>query len=128
MSMNIKVIKNEKEYQSTLNRIDQLIDSNPGTREYDELEVLGILVEQYEKEHYHIDPPNPIDAIKFRMEQLNLKQTDLADCMGGDNRVSEVLNKKRPLTTKMIINLHKKYNIPFESLLQESESTSSPYY
>ena len=80
-------------------------------------EILVTLVEAYEQKHFYIPPPDPIEAIKFRMDQLGLKQSDLADAMGGKNRVSEILNRRRELTVKMMKELHRKYNIPAESLL-----------
>ena len=83
----------------------------------DELDVLATLVESYEKQHYEILPPDPIEAIKFRMEQLGLKKVDLAPYMGGQNRVTEVLKKKRKLTIKMIQALHRYLHIPAESLI-----------
>ena len=81
------------------------------------LEVLVTLVEAYEEKKYKIDPPDPIEAIKFRMEQLGLQQSDLAEVLGGRNRVSEILNRKRNLTANMMRQLHKKFNVPAESLL-----------
>jgi HTH-type transcriptional regulator / antitoxin HigA len=86
------------------------------------LEVLVTLVEAYEQKHYRIDPPDPIEAIKFRMEQLELKPSDLADILGGRNRVSEILNKKRKLTVEMMRSLRKRLAIPAESLLAWAEA------
>ena len=114
--MNIKPIKNEQDYQDTLTRIELLMDAKPNTDEIDELEVLTTLVEAYEAEHYQIDAPDPIEAIKFRMEQEGLKQKDLVAIVGSKSRVSEVLNRKRKLTIEMIRTLHKQLNIPIESL------------
>ena len=87
------------------------------TPEGDELEIIVTLVEAYEKKHFNIAPPDPVEAIKFRMEQLGLKQSDLSKAMGGKNRVSEILNRKRQLTADMMRKLHKQFNIPAESLL-----------
>ena len=115
--MNIKPIKNKKDYKEALKRIDELFDAKPDTPEGDMLEILVTLVEAYEQKHFFIPPPDPIEAIKFRMEQLGLKQSDLADAMGGKNRVSEILNRRRELTVKMMKELHHKFNIPAESLL-----------
>lgn len=115
--MDILPIRNKKNLKKALARIDEIIDSKPGTPEYDELDVLSTLVEAYEDKHYPIDPPDPVEAIKFRMEQKGLKQVDLAPLMGGENRVSEVLARKRGLNLKMIRNLNKKLGIPLESLL-----------
>ncbi|AFH48043.1 Putative transcriptional regulator [Ignavibacterium album JCM 16511] len=115
--MKIRVIKNKKDYEVALKTIDELWNSKPNTEEGDLLELLLTLVEVYEQKHYKISPPDPIEAIKFRMEQLGLKQSDIADVIGGKNRVSEILNRKRELTAKMMRDLHKKFNIPAESLL-----------
>jgi len=114
--MNIKPIKNEKNYQDTLSIIESLMNAKPNTKEMDELEVLTTLVEAYEAQHYQIDAPDPIEAIKFRMEQESLKQKDLIEIIGSKSRVSEVLNRKRKLTIDMIRNLHKQLKIPIESL------------
>ena len=115
--MQIKPIKTEKDYEEALSQIERLWDAKPNTPRGDKLEVLATLVEAYEQKKYQMLPPDPIEAIKFRMEQLGLKNTDLAPYMGGKNRVSEVLNKKRNLTVKMMTNLHRELNIPAESLL-----------
>jgi HTH-type transcriptional regulator/antitoxin HigA len=114
--MNIKPIKNEKDYSDTLGQIEHLMDAKPDTPQMDELEVLTTLVEAYEEQHYRIDAPDPIEAIKFRMEQEGLKQKDLVAIVGSKSRVSEVLNRKRKLTIEMIRNLHKQLHIPIESL------------
>lgn len=115
--MEIKPIKNLKDYIKALKEIDKLWNANPNTPESDRLEVLVTLVEAYEEKKYKIEPPDPIEAIKFRMEQLGLKQSDLAGILGGQNRVSEILNRKRNLTAEMMRKLHKKFNVPAESLL-----------
>ena len=114
--MNIKPIKNEEDYQESLSIIEGLMSAKPNTKEMDELEVLTTLVEAYEEQFYKIDAPDPIEAIKFRMEQESLKQKDLIDIIGSKSRVSEVLNRKRKLTIDMIRNLHSQLNIPVESL------------
>ena len=114
--MNIKPIKSEEDYIATLNQIESLMDAKPNTPQMDELEVLTTLVEAYEAQHYVIDAPDPIEAIKFRMEQEGLKQKDLVSIVGSKSRVSEILNKKRKLTIEMIRNLHKQLHIPIESL------------
>jgi HTH-type transcriptional regulator/antitoxin HigA len=115
--MNIKPIKTKSDHRMALEDIQKLFNAEPGTPEGDRLEVLTTLVEAYEKVHYPIDPPDPVEAIKFRMEQQGLKNRDLAPLMGGKNRVSEVLCRKRPLSLKMIKNLHENLRIPYESLL-----------
>ncbi len=114
--MNIKPIKSEEDYTATLSQIEKLMDARPNTPQMDELEVLTTLVEAYEAQHYVIDAPDPIEAIKFRMEQEGLKQKDLVNIVGSKSRVSEILNRKRKLTIEMIRNLHKQLHIPVESL------------
>jgi HTH-type transcriptional regulator / antitoxin HigA len=115
--MNIKPIHTKKDLKKALERIDTLIDSKQGTPEYDEFEILTTLVEAYEAKYVPIAPPDPIEAIKFRMDQLNMKQADIARYLGGKNRASEVLSRKRTLSLRMIRNLHKYLNIPSESLI-----------
>lgn len=119
--MNIKPIKNEQDYESTLQRVDVLMDAVPNSEEFDELEVLTTLIEAYEAKHYKIDAPDPISAIKFRMEQENLKQKDLAAALGDETRVSKILSGQRELTVTMIRNLHEQFNIPFESLFGKGQ-------
>ena len=114
--MNIKPIKNEKNYADTLSKIESLMSAKPNTPQMDELEVLTTLVEAYEEQFYKIDTPDPIEAIKFRMEQEGLKQKDLVAIVGSKSRVSEILNRKRKLTIEMIRSLHKQLHIPIESL------------
>lgn len=115
--MNIKPIKTKKDYENALKRIDTLFNAKPNTPDGDLLDILVTLVEAYEQKHFAIAPPDPIEAIKFRMDQLGMKQSDIAKVIGGKNRASEILNKKRELTAKMMRDLHKKLNIPAESLL-----------
>jgi len=114
--MNIRPIKNEEDYMRALSHIESLMDARPNTQKMDELEVLTTLVEVYEEQHYKIDAPDPIEAIKFRMEQEGLKQKDLVSIVGSKSRVSEILNRKRKLTIEMIRNLHTQLHIPIESL------------
>ncbi len=114
--MNIKPIKNEQNYNEALQKIEILMSAQPNTLEMDELEVLTTLVEAYEEKHYKIDAPDPIEAIKFRMEQEGLNQKDLVSIVGSKSRVSEILNRKRKLTIEMIRNLHTQLHIPIESL------------
>ena len=116
--MTIKPIKTKKDYQAALQRLEAIFDAKPGTLEGDELEVLGILIDKYEQEHYPIDYPDPIEAIKFRMKQLGYSQSDLAKIVGLKSRASEILNKKRKLTLEMIRQLHQKLNIPTDVLIQ----------
>lgn len=115
--MKIKVIKTKKDYDIALKKIEELFDAKANTADGDLLELLVTLVESYEQKQFKILPPDPIEAIKFRMDQLGLKQSDIADVIGGKNRASEILNKKRELTAKMMRDLHRKFNIPAESLL-----------
>jgi HTH-type transcriptional regulator/antitoxin HigA len=116
--MTIKPIKTKVDYQSALNRLEVIFDAKPNSPQGDELEVLGTLIDKYEQEHYPIDFPDPIEAIKFRMEQLGYNQTDLANVVGLKSRASEILNKKRKLTLEMIRNLHETLNIPTDVLIQ----------
>ena len=115
----IKPIRNNKEYQDALIRLEEIFNAKAGTNEGDELEVLSILIDNYEKEHFPIDSPDPIEAIKFRMDQLGIKQKDLANIVGFKSRVSEIINKKRKLSLSMIRKLHHQLNIPTEVLIQE---------
>ena len=115
--MDIRPIKTADDYNNALLRIDELMDAEPDTEAGAELDVLATLVEAYESKHFPIDAPDPIEAILFRMEQMGIERKDLYDLLGGRNRVSEVLNRKRPLTLRQIRNLHDGLNIPFENLL-----------
>ena len=115
--MTIKPIKTERDYRTALKEIERLWDAKPNTPKADRLEVLVTLVEAYEQKHYKVEPPDPVEAIKFRMEQLGLKSSDLAKILGGRSRVSEVLNRKRKLTVEMMRSLRKRLDIPAESLL-----------
>ena len=117
--MNIKPIKSEMDYKAALGRIESLWDAEPNTKKGDELAVWAVLVESYENEKFKIDPPDPIEAIKFRMEQAGLKKSDLAQYLGGRNRSTEILNRKRGLSVRMMRSLHRKLRIPAESLLSE---------
>ena len=116
--MTLRSIKTKKEYQNALHRLEVIFDAKPGSSQGDELEVLGILIDKYEQDHYPIDFPDPIEAIKFRMEQLGYSQSDLANVVGLKSRASEILNKKRKLTLEMIRNLHNTLNIPTDVLIQ----------
>ncbi len=114
----MKPIKTEADYQRALARLEEIFDAKPGSAEGDELEVLGILVEHYENQHFPIDMPDPVEAIQFRMEQLGLKQNDLAKLVGSKSHLSEVLNRKRKLTLEMIRRLSKALAIPAEVLIK----------
>jgi HTH-type transcriptional regulator/antitoxin HigA len=124
--MNIRPIKTETDYKQALARIEELWDAEPNTKKGDELSVLAILVENYESEKYKILSPDPIEAIKFRMDQSGLKKTDLARYLGGRNRSTEILNRKRSLSVRMMRALHNKLKIPAASLLAESEPIRKP--
>lgn len=113
--MTIAPIKTARDYERTLQRIEQLMDAKPGTKTGDELDVLTTLVEAYEAKHHAICPPDPIEAIKFRMDQLGMTRKDLETLLGG--RVSEILAKKRGLSLEMIRRLHRELHIPLESLV-----------
>ena len=117
--MNISPIRNEKDYQNAIVRLEQIFDAKKGTEQGDELEILSILIDQYENENFPIGMPDPIEAIKFRMEQMGMKQKDLAEIVGFKSRVSEILNKKRKLTLDMIRKLHLVLHIPTEVLVQD---------
>jgi HTH-type transcriptional regulator / antitoxin HigA len=117
-TMTIKPIKTKKDYQLALNRLEEVFDAKPGTAEGDELEVLGILIDKYEQEQYPIGYPDPIEAIKFRMEQLGYSQSDLAKVVGLKSRASEILNRRRKLTLEMIRQLHQALGIPTDVLIQ----------
>ena len=117
--MNIKPIRNESDYHQALERLEIIFDAKKGTDEGDELEILAIVIDNYESEHFPIGLPDPIAAINFRMEQMGLKQKDLVDMIGFKSRVSEIMNKKRKLTLEMIRKLNVKLNIPTEVLIQD---------
>ncbi|MFA6402614.1 MAG: transcriptional regulator [Salinivirgaceae bacterium] len=115
--MEIKVIKTENDYNEALKRLEVIFDSPVNSNEGDEAELLSILIEKYEDIYYPIEAPDPIEAIKFRMEQMDMDNNDLANIIGYKSRVSEIFNKKRKLTLNMIRNLHNKMKIPYESLI-----------
>jgi HTH-type transcriptional regulator/antitoxin HigA len=121
--MEIKAIRSEKDYLDALRKVSVLIDLDPSPNSPDgeKLEVLGTLVQAYEAKHHTIDPPDPIEAIKFRMDQSNLTVKDLVPFIGSLNRVYEVLNYKRSLSLNMIRRLSDGLNIPAEVLIRETE-------
>lgn len=116
--MKPKILKSETEYQAALARVNALMDAAPGSAEEEELELWSMLIERYEEEKYPIDMPDPVEAIRFRMDQEGLKQKDLEPYFSGKNRISEVLNRKRPLTLAMIRSLHRGLGIPAEVLIR----------
>ena len=117
--MNIKPIKSETDYKLALKRLEKVFDAPIGTSEGDEADILGLLIDEYEKKHYPIEAPDPIEAIKIRMEEMQLKQVDLVDVIGGKSRVSEVLNRKRKLTIEMIRNLTKRLSLSSDLLITD---------
>jgi len=124
--MQAKIVKTEAEYNQTLSRIDDLMGALPDTAEGDELELLVTLVEMYEEKAYPIDLPDAVGAIKFRMDQQNLKQKDLIQYIGSKSKVSEVLSGKRQLSLSMIRKLHAGLGIPAGVLLQEPDCQRPP--
>jgi HTH-type transcriptional regulator/antitoxin HigA len=119
--MEIKPIRTKTDYRAALKEIETLMSARIDTPEGERLDVLATLVEAYEKKHYRFDLPDPVEAIKFRMEQSGLAPKDLVPMIGQINRVYEVLNRKRPLTLQMIRRLHRDLGIPAESLIKEPE-------
>ena len=117
--MEIKPINNEKDYQQALDRLEIIFDAKKGTEKGDELEIISILIDKYENENFPIGMPDPIEAIKFRMEQMGMKQKDLAEVVGFKSRVSEILNKRRKLTLEMIRKISISLHIPTEVLVQD---------
>jgi HTH-type transcriptional regulator/antitoxin HigA len=116
----IKPIRTEADYDAALAEIDALMDAEPGSAEGDRLDILVTLVEAYEARHWRIDPPDPIEAIKLRMQQRGLTRQDLEKVLGSKSRTSEVLNRKRSLTLDMIRRLHDLWGIPAESLIRST--------
>jgi HTH-type transcriptional regulator/antitoxin HigA len=114
-----KILKNEREYAAALRRVEDLWDAPKGSAKAEELELWAHLVDAYERERHPIPPPNPVEAIRFRMDQLGLRNQDLARFVGGRNRASEVLNHKRSLSVSMMRNLYRELHVPAESLLAE---------
>ncbi len=119
VSIEVRPIKNHKDYKNALNAIERLWDAEPETLEGDQLDILVTLVEKYEEKHFPIDSPDPIEAIKFIMEQKSLSKSDLAKILGSSSRVSEILSKRRKLNLKMIRSLHDKLHIPYEILASD---------
>tara|TARA_R110000868_G_scaffold74471_2_gene215389 strand:+ start:118 stop:495 length:378 start_codon:yes stop_codon:yes gene_type:complete len=117
--MHIKPIKNQQDYELAMALIETLWDAESGSAEADQLDILATLVEVYEKQHFAINAPDPVEAIKFRMEQQGLSDADLVPLLGQRSRVSEILNKKRKLSISMIRNLHQHLKIPLESLISD---------
>jgi HTH-type transcriptional regulator/antitoxin HigA len=121
--MNTKPIKTEIDYKDALKRLEEIFDSSIGTPESDEADILGLMIDEYEKKHYPIETPDPIEAIKIRMEEMHLKQVDLIDAIGGKSRVSEILNRKRKLTVDMIRKLNRQLNLSPGLLITDYQLT-----
>ncbi len=121
--MNIKPIKTEQDYDKALERLEMIFDSAANTKDGDEAEILSMLIDNFENEHYPIDAPDPIEAIKVRMEEMNLKQKDLVGVIGGKSRVSEILNKKKRLTVDMIRELERILHISASVLVNNYNIT-----
>ena len=121
--MDIKPIKTKVDYHTALKEVEALMTAEPNTPEGDKLDVLVTLIEAYEREHFPLDLPDPVEAIKFEMEQKGLTVKDLEPMIGKSNRVYEVLNRKRSLTLKMIQKLHQELGIPAESLIKQPIQT-----
>ena len=117
--MDIKLIKTENDYQLALSRLDEIFEAPENTPEGDEADLLALLIDEYENMHYPIEAPDPIEAIRIRMEEMQLKQKDLANELGGKNRVSEILNRKRKLTVDMIRKLADKLKLSASLLIQD---------
>ena len=115
--MKIKPIKTDRQYYESLKRLDEIFDAPPNTPEGDEAEILSILIENFENEHYPIDAPDPIEAIRIRIEEMDLKQKDLIPMIGSKSKTSEVLNRKKKLSVEMIRNLSEKLNISANVLI-----------
>ncbi len=117
--MTLKPIKSDSDYKQALSRLERIFDAPTGTSESDEADILGLMIDEYEKKHFPIDAPDPIEAIKIRMEEMQLKQADLIDEFGGKSRVSEILNRKRKLTVDMIRRLTIRLNLSPELLISD---------
>jgi len=121
--MSITPIKTENDYRAALKRMELLFDAPIDTPQSDEADILGLLIDEYEKKYYPIEAPDPIEAIKIRMEEMQLKQKDLVPVIGSNSRVSDILNRKRKLTVEMIRNLNRQLNISPKILINDYELT-----
>ncbi len=117
--MELKPIKTKMDYRAALKRLEEIFDAKLDTPESDELEILGLMVDDYENKNYPIEAPDPIEAIKIRMEEMHLKQVDLIPEIGGKSRVSEILNRKRRLTVEMIRKLANRLNLSANLLIRD---------
>lgn len=116
--MQVEVIKNKKQYEKALQHFEEIFFAKANTKEGKEAQLLALVIKDYEDKNYKIDAPDPVEAIKYRMEQMHLSKKDLGEILGYSSRVSEILNRKRKLTLDMVRNLHEKLNIPLESLIK----------
>ncbi len=119
--MNIKPIRTEKDYEKALKRLEKIFDSSSQSKEGDEAEILSLLIENYENQYFPVEAPDPIEAIKIRMEEMNIKQKDLVGVIGGKSRVSEILNKKKRLTVDMIRKLEEILHLSASILITNYE-------
>lgn len=115
--MTIKPIRTEKDHTEAVARVEEIFAAKPGTPEFDELDVLATLIDAYERAHHPVDPPSPVEAIRFRMEQGQFTRADLAKLLGSSAKVAEVLGRKRALSKLMIVRLHRAFSIPYDVLL-----------
>ena len=116
--MQVEVIKNKKQYEKALQRFEEIFFAKSNTKDGGEAQLLALVIKDYEEKHYKIESPDPVEAIKYRMEQMNISKKELGEILGYTSRVSEILSRKRKLTLEMVRNLHDKLNIPLESLVQ----------
>src|SRR5215831_7542353 len=123
MTADVKPIRSKRDYEAALKEVARLWGAKSGTRDGDRLDVLATLIDAYEAEHYPMDPPDPIEAIQFRMEQQGLTRRDLEGLIGTRTRVAEVLNRRRGLSIHMIRRLHEKLGIPAEILIRPTRTT-----
>ena len=117
--MTLKLIKTENDYQIALARLDEIFDAKSGSAESDEADILALLIDEYENKNFPIEAPDPIEAIKIRMEELDLKQKDLIGVIGGKSRVSEILNKRKKLTVEMVRTLAERLNLSVQILIRD---------
>lgn len=116
--MQVEIIKSKKQYTSALHRFEEIFFAKANTKEGKEAQLLALVIKDYEDKHYAIASPDPVEAIKYRMEQMQMTKKELGEILGYSSRVSEILNRKRKLTLEMVRNLHEKLNMPLESLIR----------
>jgi len=118
-TVQVKLIKTEKDYKEALDRLYELFDAKPGTPEGDEAEILAMLIKEYDKTHFPVETPDPVEAIKFMMEQRGMKSKDLGEILGDKTKASQILNRRRKLSLKMIRAIHQHLYIPTEILVKD---------